>query len=291
MNHLLQQFLGLLFLILGVIWGYRRWVRPHQVNNTQRTLLMLVILTLVGGFVGAWGWWLDVPASFSWDLPPLASRMLAAASWSFAAACWLVLERPSRPRLHLVTLMIFIYLAPLAVAIFLFHLNRFDWTVPLTYAFFVIVVSMTAVATWYLIHPINIIPIEADVSVTGITRGWLWTTAVLTAIWGLALFLTDNGGSSLIWVWPGDLLTSRLIAVMLWTVAGTAVYSLRSQDALRVALAVMVAYGIGVVAANVWHMAAFKPLYVAFFAILAVGSAILLLQTKNFVAKSKPDEG
>jgi hypothetical protein len=113
---------------------------------------------------------------------------------------------------------------------------------------------------------------------------------VLTALWGLALFLTDNGGSALIWVWPGDLLTSRLIAVMLWTVAGTAVYSLRSQDALRVTLAVMVAYGIGVVVANVWHMAAFKPLYVAFFAILAVGSAILLLQTKNFVAKGKPDE-
>jgi hypothetical protein len=107
----------------------------------------------------------------------------------------------------------------------------------------------------------------------------------------LALFLTDSGPSALIWVWPGDLLTSRLIAVMLWTVAGAAVYSIRSQDALPVTLAVLVVYGISVIVANLWNMAALKPLYIFFFAVLAIGSGILLLQTKNLVAKSKPYEG
>ena len=290
MNHLLQQILGLLFLILGVGWGYRRWVRPHQVDNRQRSLLVLIILTLIGGFVGSFGWWLDVPASFAWDLPPLAARMLAAAGWSFAVACWLVLERPSIPRLHLIILMLFIYLAPLAIAIVLFHLDRFDWTAPISYAFFVLVVPMTAVTIYHLFHPTSIIEVT-DSPVTGWTRGWLWGTAVFTALWGLALFITDDGGSALIWVWPGDLLTSRLIAVMLWTVAGTAVYALRSQESLPVALALATAYGVGVVVANLWNIAVFKPFYAGFFAILAIGSAIFLLQAKNSITKGIPDKG
>ena len=81
----------------------------------------------------------------------------------------------------------------------------------------------------------------------------------------------------------------RLIAVMLWTLAGAAGYSLRSQEAMRVTLAVIVAYGIGVVAANLWNTAAIKPLYMAVFGVLTVGSAILLLQTKNPITESKPD--
>jgi len=59
--------------------------------------------------------------------------MLAAAGWSFALVCWLALERPSLPRLRLVVIMLFVYLTPLAVAILLFHLSRFDWMAPITY--------------------------------------------------------------------------------------------------------------------------------------------------------------
>jgi hypothetical protein len=289
-SHLFGQLSGLLLLFSGVWWGYRRWVMRHQVNRSQRSLLLLIILTLIGGFVGSFGWWLDVPASFAWDLPPLAARMLAAAGWSFAVACWLVLERPSPSRLRLIILMLFIYLVPLAIAIVLFHLDRFDWTAPISYAFFALVVPMAAVTIWHLFHPTSIIQGASDAPVTGMARGWLWGTAVLTALWGLALFLTDDGGSSLIWAWPGDLLTSRLIAVMLWTVAGAAVYTLYSQNALRITLAVMLTYGIGVVVANVWNMAAIKHLYVSLFALLALGAAILLSQTQNFVAEGKPDE-
>lgn len=282
MNQLWLQIMGLLLLILGVGLGYWRWLRPYhnQLNNAQRSLLLLVILTFMGGFFGSFGWWLDVPASFSWDLPPLAARMLAVAGWSFALVGWLALERPSLPRLRLVVIMLFVYLAPLAAAIVLFHLDRFDWTAPITYAFFALVVPMTALATWYLFHPMGVIDISGDRPPTGMARGWLWGAAILTAVWGTALFVTDGGPSSFIWVWPGDLLTSRLIAVMLWTLAAAAGYSLRSTEAMPVVLAAMATYGVGVVAANAWHIPAIKPFYVLFFAVLALGSLAILYQTR-----------
>ena len=283
MNYLWLQIMGLLLLVLGLSLGYWRWLRPYhnQLNNAQRSLLLLVILTFMGGFLGSFGWWLDVPASFSWDLPPLAARMLAAAGWSFALVCWLALERPSLPRLRLVVIMLFVYLTPLAVAILLFHLGCFDWTAPITYAFFALVVPMTALATWHLFHPMGVIELSGDRPPTGMARGWLWGAAILTALWGAALFVTDSGPSSFIWVWPGDLLTSRLIAVMLWTLAAAAGYSLRSTEAMPVALAAMTAYGMGVVAANLWHFPAVKPFYVLFFAVLALGSLATLYQTRS----------
>lgn len=60
------QILGLLALIIGVALGYRRWLRPYQgqINRSQQGLL-LITLTFVGGFVGSFGWWFDVSASFS----------------------------------------------------------------------------------------------------------------------------------------------------------------------------------------------------------------------------------
>jgi len=67
MNHLWLQIMGLLLLVLGLSLGYWRWLRPYhnQLNNAQRSLLLLVILTFMGGFFGSFGWWLDVSAIFS----------------------------------------------------------------------------------------------------------------------------------------------------------------------------------------------------------------------------------
>ncbi|MCB0033089.1 MAG: hypothetical protein KDE51_03630, partial [Anaerolineales bacterium] len=240
---------------------------------TQTALLLLIILTMMGGFIGSLAWWFDDPASFSWDLPPLASRMLAAAGWSFAVGCWFVLERPTLARLRLLIWMLIIYLVPLTIAILFFHLGRFDWQAPITYAFFVIVLSMIGAAVWQLFYPTGIVSTKNDLPADGLLRVWLWGAAVLTAMWGVALFLTDAGPSALIWVWPGDLLTSRLIAVMLWTIATAAVFSLRSTETVPVTLDVLTVYGVGVVAANLWAFAAAKPLYVGVFALLAIGSA------------------
>jgi hypothetical protein len=80
MLDLFWQAVGAGLLISGVVWGYRRWVRPHSALDMQgRGLVLLIALTFMGGFIGSPFWWLDVAQSFAWDLPPLASRMLAAA--------------------------------------------------------------------------------------------------------------------------------------------------------------------------------------------------------------------
>jgi hypothetical protein len=83
----------------------------------------------------------------------------------------------------------------------------------------------------------------------------------------------------LIWVWPGDLLTSRLIAVMLLTIAVGAAYALRYADASKVMLGVIAVYGFGVMVANLWNILANKPVipsYVAAFGIMFLVSATLL---------------
>ena len=59
--------------------GYRRWVGPRETGIQGKGMLQLSVLTLAGGLLGSVGWWLDDPRSFSWDLPPLAGRMLASA--------------------------------------------------------------------------------------------------------------------------------------------------------------------------------------------------------------------
>lgn len=201
-------------------------------------MLLLTLVTLVGGLLGSTGWWMDDPRSFSWDLPPLASRMLASAGWAFGVATIAALQRPVPRRMRLVLLMLAAYLAPLLVAVPLFHLNRFDPGAPITYVFFALVITMTAAALWYLFQQPLIIPNEpADLlPPTPLVGVWLGLVAVVTALWGLALFITDNGPWGLIWAWPWDLLTSRLIAVMLFTIAVGAVYALRYADVSRVML-------------------------------------------------------
>src|SRR5262245_55611330 len=125
---LLPQLAGLALLLAGVWLCYRRWVLPRAGLDIQsRGLLVLLILTLIGGAVGGPVWWADAPWAFSWDLPPLAGRMLAAAGWTFAVICFLALERPSPGRLRLLVWLLAIYLLPLVAAILLFHLDRFDF--------------------------------------------------------------------------------------------------------------------------------------------------------------------
>jgi hypothetical protein len=293
MDGLLVQFLGL-FVLLGIVgWGYRRWIRPREVGTQGKGMLLLTIVTLVGGLVGSTGWWIDDPRSFSWDLPPLASRMLASAGWAFGVATIAALQRPVPRRMRLVMLMLAAYLAPLLVAIPLFHLDRFDPAAPITYAFFALVLPMTVAALWYLFQQPVIISDEPTDSLppTPLVGAWLGLIAAVTAFWGLALFITDNGPSGLIWAWPGDLLTSRLIAVMLLTLAIGAVYALRYADVSRVMLGVIAVYGFGVTLANLWNILVSKPVnpsYVAAFGIMFLVSATLLIaERQNTVERSR----
>ena len=283
MGGLLVQFVGLLVLLGLAAWGYRHWISPRQGVGTQgKGMLLLCVVTLVGGLLGSTGWWIDDPRSFSWELPPLASRMLACAGWAFGVATLAALHRPVPHRMRLVMLMLAVYLAPLLLTAPLFHLDRFDPAAPITYAFFALVLTMTVAALWYLFEQPIIVPNEpadslAPSTLVGI---WLGLVAAVCALWGLALFVTDNGPSGLIWVWPGDLLTSRLIAVMLLTIAVGAVYSRRYADVSRVMLGVIAVYGLGVMLANLWNILANLPInlsYVAAFGIMFLVSATLLM--------------
>lgn len=271
MGTLLSQTVGLVLLIAGLGLGYRRWIKPYQklVNRQGQGLLLLIVLTMMGGFIGSPFWWFDFPQSFSWDLPPLASRMLASAGWSFVVVCFLVLRRPTFGRVRLVLILLFVYLAPLTAAILLFHLDRFDPTAPITYAFFGIVILIVTTTTLYLLRQPKIIPEDArDQTVSGrLMQTWLGAVAVLCGLWGVALFVTDRGPYSSIWVWSGDLLSSRLIGVMLLTIAVGAIASLRRADLSRLMLSTIVTYGAGLTVASLWNIVGSKPIPMVYFSI------------------------
>ena len=282
MATIATQMVGLALLLAGVGWGYR-WATYGRgpLHVTQQGILLLTLLTLTGGFVGAIPWWLDQASSFAWDLPPLASRLLAAAGWAFALACLRALRHPTKGHLRLIMLMLTIYLLPLALAILRFHLDRFAPNAPITYAFFAIVGTMTPAALWFLLRPVGVTtPTKTELlRPTRLVQIWLGLVAVLTGTWGIALFLTAQGPIPLIWVWPQDLLASRLIAVMLLTIAGAALYSLRHADLARTTLATILLYGIGVAVAGLWNLTASKAVpvaYVTTFALFALFSALLL---------------
>lgn len=286
MSDLLVQLGALGLLILGCGLGYWRWLRPRwsSLDLQGRGLMILVILTLMGGFIGAPIWFTDDIRSFAWDLPPLASRMLAAAGWSFAVVTFLALERPTVRRVRLTLLMLAVYLAPLVVAIFLFHLDRFNFGNTLTYGFFTIAGGMTVAGLWYLYRQPVLQPAPRDTTLppAPLIQTWLKIVAVVTSLWGLALFATDNGPSDLIWVWPGDLLTSRLIGVMLLTIAVGAWYSWRDADTSRVMLWVTLAYGLGLAVASFWNTLSGHPIRLSY---LVVFGLIFLVSTACLALK------
>jgi hypothetical protein len=104
--------------------------------------------------------------------------------------------------------------------------------------------------------------------------------AIVTVARGAALFVTDRGPARLVWVWHGDLLTSRLIAAMLLTVAAEVAHSLRHAGAARMVLGVVAVYGGGVVLVTLWSVPAGTPINaanLAAFGVMALASAAPLV--------------
>lgn len=292
MLNFLSQVGALALLIAGVALGWRRW-HSEGLTFQQRGLLLLLILTAAGGLFGAPFWWMDSPAAFSWDLPPLASRMLAAAGLGFAVVGWFVLEerRASTARWYLIVLAI--YLVPLVAAILLLHLDRFDWTAPITYAFFLIAGGMSVAALWHLTLGTELGAPTGGAAPVPAVQGWLWAIAAVMGAWGTALFLWPAGPWPLVFVWPADALTSHLIAVMLLTLAGGALLARGDAGRARHMLALGTIYGFGVTAAAIWNLAAGRPVPAAYaisFAVLAVGSFALLALTQRTAGKL-PERG
>jgi len=280
---------GAMVALLACEWlGFRRWVRPLGERATLeiRLAVFVLVLTLAGGFIGAFSWWFDVPGSFAWDVPPLGSRMLGSAGWAFALASWAALERPTLGRLRLVMTMLVVYLAPLAVALVVLHLDRLDFGAAITYPFFSVVILLIVMPAFLLtrlpeIEPDGAVDVQLPLAAT---RVWLALVGVLTLAWSLALFVTDSGPVAAVWAWPGDGLTSRLIAAMLLTIAVASAMSLRSRDLAGLTSAITLAYGIGLAVASLWLMTANKPVnlvYLAVFGVIALGALIAWLAERG----------
>jgi hypothetical protein len=278
------QLLGLLLFGIALWIGYRRWIRPRAATFVApaRRMLLLILVTLLGGGIGSPVWWFDMPWAFSWDLPPLAARMLAAAGWSFVVMSFLTLERPTRRRCRLIVALLALYLTPLLIAILLFHRDRFDFSAPITYVFFAIVLGMTGPALVYVLRPPAGLPNDLPVAPRPhfSVAGWLILVAGILLPWSAALFLTDQGPLAPLWVWPGDLLTSRLVAAMLLTIGGGAIICLRDAHTARLLLAGLTTYGLSIAIAGLWNLLVARPVpmvYVVVFGCLGIGSALLLL--------------
>jgi hypothetical protein len=283
MPILVIQILGVLLFGVALWVGYRRWIQPRAatLSAPARRVLWLILVTLLGGGIGSPVWWFDMPWAFSWDLPPLAARLLAAAGWSFVVMSWITLEHPTRRRCRLILVLLALYLTPLLIAILLFHRDRFDFSAPITYVFFAIVLGMTSATLGYLLRLPADLPNEAPVASRPhpSTTAWLMLVATILLPWSAALFLTDRGPLAALWVWPGDLLSSRLIAVMLLTIGAGAIISLRDAQTARLLLAGMTTYGLAVTLAGMWNLLSGRPvpiIYVVVFCCVGIGSALLL---------------
>jgi hypothetical protein len=268
-------------LMLGVGIGYWLWVLPRPSLDVQtRGLLILILLAAAGGFFGALLWWPGIPGTFAWVLPPLAGRLLGAAGWAFAALCVMTIRWPSRRRVRLTLWMLAVYLVPIALALLLAHRDRLDWAAPISYAFLVIAGGMAAATVYYIIRQPDVPGVADDPAPSDdITRKWLALVGGVSLVWGTALFITDKGSTALVWAWPGDLLTSRLIAVMLWSIAAGCLVSMRREGPARAMLVTTLVYGIGVALAGLWNLVVTTPVplgYVAVFGAIGAGSGALL---------------
>ena len=175
-----------------------------------------------------------------------------------------------------------VYLAPLAFAMAAFHLDRFDFGKLISYGFLVIAFGMTAVAGYFLVRqPPIVADDDRDVVASSIaSRVVLVGIAAIVLAWGATLFVTDNGPSELVWAWPGDLLSSRLIGVMLLAIGAGSVYALPRADTARLMEITTVVYATGLAAASLWSSVLAKPVkpaYVGVFTVIAAACVLVLI--------------
>ncbi len=275
--------LALVILLASIAIGYVAWIKPleSELDVRSKAALLFIVLTLFGAFWGSMPWWFDADASFAWDLPPLASRMLGAAGFAFVVGCLFTLVKPSYDKLRLMLVMIGVYMLPITAAILAFHLDRFDFGEPVVWGFFPLVVIMCSATMYFLVNtPVIGQRPTATADQQAPIRIWLVAVATITLLWGFALFVTDDGFSKDIWAWPGDLLSSRLIAVMLLTLASAAIFAIVYPSTSRMALSVIAVYGLAGSLANIWQDFLDKPVnhdYVGVLGLIGVVSCLLLV--------------
>jgi hypothetical protein len=268
-------FVGAAILLAVLALAYRRWW--SRLNGVGAAARHTLILSTIGGLIGAVFWWQDVDVSFAWNLPPLASRMLGAAATAFGLAGLYALERPTPARVRLHALMVAVYLIPLSLAAITLHLDRFDFSAPVSWGFFaaVGVLSVSSVAALATERGR-----EAREPVSAAQSFWLLAAGAVLAACGLALFAVPATAFPLVFNWPSDPLTSRLIAAMLLTLAAIFLVARRNARLLPQAHILGAAYGLGVVVAimpNILRGLPWPPLYLVAFAVLGVVSTVFPL--------------
>jgi len=260
MTSLVWQIVGIV-LVIGTIWiGFRSWRQriDHKPSRSETLAAIVLSATLAGGFWGAFAWWQNLSYAFPWPLPGLAAHMLAVAGWSFALASALALRCSYPTHLRLVHLMLWVYLAPLTLAILILHLDRFDFAREVTVTFFIIVVLLLVAST------IALVTLPRSDPVAGAPPGTIASWALrliggVAGLWAVVLFVKPDGPWPLIWPWPGDALTTRLIASMFLAISVGALAALPSQWLARTVFWTTVTYGAGVVIAGFAHVMTAKP--------------------------------
>jgi hypothetical protein len=242
--------------------AYRRW-RFAPVGSEWARLVAIVLT--IGGALGAPLWWMGAPSAFPWLLAPLAGRMLGAAAIAFAVLGVLVLERPTPARIGLLAIAAVVYLAPLAVAIVVAHLDRFDFSRPVTWGFFVIVALLVVGAA----RPMHLdrSAVRPEPSVVAV----LLAAGAVYAVTAAALFVVPTTPMPMFFPWAGDPLTSRLISVMPATLAVACLLAARDRSLVVDAGIFASVYGIGVTIALVMQVLAGKPLLVAYLVVFGLG--------------------
>jgi hypothetical protein len=270
-------YVGAAAFLTALTLAWRRWW--NSLSEIDPAARFTLIATTVGALIGAPFWWADADASFAWNLPPLASRMLGAAATAFAVAGLYALERPTPARAWLHALFTAVYLVPLAAAIILLHLDRFDFVAPVTWGFFA-AVGVLCITSLTGLRPATAAKIPAPRT----ERGWLFMAGWVLGAWGLALFAVPDTAWPPVFNWTADPLTSRLIASMLLTLA--VVFFAASRDAALLTQAHLLGatYGIGVAMAigvNLVRGLPWPPLYLAAFGLLGVVSLAFLLAGRS----------
>jgi hypothetical protein len=273
---------AVIVLLAAMATAFARWGREPGEGRGSPVGRFVLIATAVGGLIGAPFWWLDLPPSFAWDLPPLASHMLGVAALAFGVTGIAVLEHSSAARERLFYMLILAYLVPLALAAVILHLDRFDFARPVTYGFFAVVIVLCVGSALELSRGKDAGPVQFAPG--GTVRRWLIVAGVALAVWGAALFLVPTAPYPLVFNWPRDELSSRLIAAMLMTVALAFFLSRRDAGLARLALLFAGVYGMGVVAAGMMNAVGGKPmplLYVTGFGVIGLVSLGLLAGMKS----------
>ncbi|WP_146215580.1 hypothetical protein [Hoeflea marina] len=237
----------------GTAAGHVIWKRRLNLAGITTLPGLLIISTTVGGFLAAPFWWFDLPASFAWDLPPLAARMLSAASLAFGVAGLLVLRRPEQGPCRFYNTMLAFCLVPLAMAAVIFDIERFDFGLPVTYGFFAVVLVLSTSSLSALFPPMEIVRVPRAAKAPeppspSLRTGFVFLAAAF-GVWGVALFVLPDELSGLWSLWPGDTLTSRLNAATKLALAAAFAMAVRDRQHVAPALLFASVYGFGVLAA------------------------------------------